>query len=65
MTKSKNCFGISERLVHMRVILEKIKPLEEKLKYQIEKMVKTTVSGKSDVTDKNSYRANLSDLEVG
>lgn len=52
-----------ERLVHMRIILEKIKPLEEKLKYQIEKMVKTTVLGKSGVTNKNSYRANLSDLE--
>lgn len=48
----------------MRVILERIKPLEEKLKYQIEKMVKATISGKSGETDKNHYRANLADLEV-
>ncbi|KAK7595086.1 hypothetical protein V9T40_001519 [Parthenolecanium corni] len=66
----KKCNGHSinddetrERLVNARVILEKIKPLEDKLKYQIDKYVKASMTGQVDVADKSRYRANLKDLD--
>lgn len=48
----------------MRVILERIKPVEEKLKYQIDKMIKITLTGKVDSTDKSNFRPNIADLDV-
>lgn len=42
---------VIDRLVELRIILEKIKPLEQKLKYQIDKLVKaasTMQDGKDD-----------------
>lgn len=56
--------SILERLVNSRVILEKIKPLEDKLKYQIDKYVKASMTGQADAADKSKYRANLNELDV-
>lgn len=50
--------------MNARVILEKIRPLEDKLKYQIDKYVKASLTGQTDGADKSSYRANLKDLDV-
>lgn len=36
---------VIESLVELRVILEKMKPIESKLKYQIDKLVRTAVIG--------------------
>ncbi|KAK2499909.1 hypothetical protein MC885_019444 [Smutsia gigantea] len=33
------------RLVEIRTVLEKLRPLDQKLKYQIDKLVKTAVTG--------------------
>lgn len=46
-----------DRLVEIRTILEKIKPINNKLKYQIDKLVKTAVSG-TIVNDPTTYKAN-------
>ena len=48
----------------MRLILDKIFPIEEKLKHQIEKIVNVSAAGGSDTNDKTNYRANVADLEV-
>lgn len=55
---------ISARLSEVRIILEKIKPLELKLKYQIEKYLKMMNAEKSDVLDKSNFRAKLENLTV-
>jgi len=33
------------RLVEIRTVLEKLRPLDQKLKYQVDKLVKTAVTG--------------------
>jgi hypothetical protein len=48
----------------MRLILDRILPIEEKMKHQIEKMMKMSATGQSDENDKSNYRANVADLEV-
>lgn len=50
-----------DHLVEIRTILEKIRPIDHKLKYQIDKLVKTAVSGTS-VNDATSFKANPDDL---
>lgn len=35
-------FFLSDRLVELRVVLERIRPLEDKLKYQIDKFLKVS-----------------------
>lgn len=37
-----NFFFLSDRLVELRVVLERIRPLEDKLKYQIDKFLKVS-----------------------
>lgn len=46
-----------DRLVEIRTVLEKIRPIDHKLKYQIDKLVKTAVSG-SNANDPSMYKAN-------
>ncbi|VEN60686.1 unnamed protein product [Callosobruchus maculatus] len=57
-----------DRLVEIRTILEKIKPIDHKLKYQIHKLVKSAVSG-ANADDPTSFRANpqhlLGDIDEG
>ncbi|XP_050419696.1 neuroguidin [Adelges cooleyi] len=51
-----------DRLVESRTVLERIRPLEFKIKYQIEKLVKTAVSGNVDPNDPNRFRASIDGL---
>lgn len=36
---------LTERLVYLRTVLERIQPLDRKLKYQIDKLVKMAATG--------------------
>ncbi|XP_054710713.1 neuroguidin-A-like [Uloborus diversus] len=53
-----------ERLVELRTTLEKIRPIDEKLKYQINKLVSTASSGTVDANDPLRFRANPDNLAV-
>ncbi|KAJ8933708.1 hypothetical protein NQ314_013838 [Rhamnusium bicolor] len=50
-----------DRLIEIRTVLEKIKPIEHKLKYQIDKLVKTAVTG-TTADDPTTYKANPGNL---
>lgn len=50
-----------DRLIEIRTVLEKIKPINNKLKYQIDKLVKSAVTG-ADLSDPTSFKANPSNL---
>lgn len=50
-----------DRLIEIRTILEKIRPIDQKLKYQIDKLVKTAVSGTS-ADDPTTFKANPESL---
>ena len=47
-----------ERLCQMRTILEKIRPIEHKLKYQIDKCVTVAETGQIDPNDPSRFKAN-------
>ena len=47
-----------ERLVTNRTVLEKIRPIEQKLKYQIDKAVKVADTGQVTATDPMNYKPN-------
>lgn len=47
-----------DRLVEIRTVLEKIRPIDYKLKYQIDKLVKSTVNGTGDKSDPSNFKAN-------
>lgn len=47
-----------DRLIEIRTVLEKIRPIDHKLKYQIDKLVKTAVTGTINSDDPNNFRAN-------
>ncbi|XP_058121598.1 neuroguidin-A [Anopheles ziemanni] len=52
-----------DRLIEIRTVLEKIRPIDYKLRYQIDKLVKTAVAGSSSGTaDPTSFRANPANL---
>lgn len=57
--KDDPCIG---RLVEHRTVLERIRPLEFKIKYQIDKLVKTAMSGAVDPSDPNRFRATIDGL---
>lgn len=50
-----------DRLIEIRTVLEKIKPIDHKLKYQIDKLVKTAVIGTS-ADDPMTFKANPDNL---
>ncbi|XP_018326855.1 neuroguidin [Agrilus planipennis] len=50
-----------DRLIELRTVLEKIRPIDHKLKYQIDKLVKTAVSGR-EADDATLYKANPKSL---
>lgn len=50
-----------DRLIEIRTVLEKIRPINHKLKYQIDKLVKTAVSG-TNSNDPTNYKANPDSL---
>jgi len=54
-----------DQLIQSRIVLEKIRPLEAKLKYQMDKMMRTTVvKHTTDMADPLSFRPNPANLDV-
>nr|XP_018915272.1 PREDICTED: neuroguidin [Bemisia tabaci] len=51
-----------ERLVEIRTVIERIRPLEQKLKYQIDKLVKIALTGAPSADDGTQFRANPTSL---
>ncbi|KAJ3435875.1 neuroguidin [Anaeramoeba flamelloides] len=51
-----------DKLIKKRVIIEKIKPIEHKIKYQIDKLIKLALSGTSDLL-KSSQKGSESKLK--
>ncbi|XP_076670858.1 neuroguidin-A isoform X2 [Andrena cerasifolii] len=47
-----------DRLIEIRTVLEKIRPIDHKLKYQIDKLVKTAVTGTTNTDDPSNFKAN-------
>ncbi|KAH0945631.1 hypothetical protein HN011_001187 [Eciton burchellii] len=47
-----------DRLIEIRTVLEKIRPIDHKLKYQIDKLVKTAVTGDINSDDPSNFKAN-------
>jgi len=65
----KKCSGESikdtvtvDHLVEIRTILEKMRPVEHKLKYQIEKLLKLAAGGKLGENDPLQFKANPNNL---
>ena len=66
----KKCSGKSirddpaiERIVENRTVLEKMRPIEKKLKYQIDKTLKIAESGQISQDDPLNFKPNLSALK--
>ena len=51
-----------DRLIEIRTILEKIRPIDNKLKYQIDKLVKTAVTGTTNNDDPLNFKPNPNGL---
>lgn len=47
-----------DRLIEIRTVLEKIRPIDHKLKYQIDKLVKTAATGTQSGDDPGAFKAN-------
>lgn len=45
-----------ERLIEIRTVLEKIRPIDYKLRYQIDKLVKTATTGVTNTSDPTLYK---------
>lgn len=50
------------RLVEIRTVLEKLRPLDQKLKYQIDKLVKTAVTGSLNESDPLRFKPHPSNM---
>jgi len=61
--KSINGEKAIERICEDRTVLEKMKPTEKKLRYQIDKAIKVAESGKVSSDDPLNFRPNLSALK--
>lgn len=61
--KSINGEKAIERICEDRTVLEKMKPIEKKLRYQIDKAIKVAESGKLSSDDPLNFRPNLSALK--
>lgn len=46
-----------DRLIELRTVLEKIRPIDFKLRYQIDKLVKTASTGVEDANDPSNFKA--------
>nr|CAG4637492.1 EOG090X0IJO [Ceriodaphnia reticulata]SVE73302.1 EOG090X0IJO [Ceriodaphnia reticulata] len=51
-----------ERLVEIRTLLERMRPVEHKLRYQIEKLLKIATAGKFEDSDPLQFKANPNNL---
>ena len=54
--------AVIPKLIHIKTLIEKLKGLDNKLKYQIEKAVKTAALGTVEENDKLKYRPKVEDL---
>ncbi|KAH9409775.1 PREDICTED: neuroguidin-like [Rhagoletis zephyria] len=57
--------GTLERLVEERTVLEKIRPIEHKLKYQVDKLMKVLNTGAIDQNDPMNLKPNFSSIAEG
>lgn len=48
-----------DRLIEIRTVLEKIRPIDSKLRYQIDKLVKTAMTGTSSSKDPINFKVIL------
>ena len=53
-----------ERLIEIRTVLEKIRPIDYKLRYQIDKLVKTATTGVSSASDPILYKVRMLMLSI-
>ena len=51
-----------ERLVEIRTVIEKIRPIDQKLKYQIDKLIKTAACGTAAANDPLQFKPNPDNL---
>lgn len=51
-----------DRLIELRTVLEKIRPIDYKLRYQIDKLVKTAITGASSASDPSTFKPNPGNL---
>lgn len=58
------CDPVVERLIELRIVMEKIKPIEEKLKYQINKLLSYVSSENIDSNDPLKFKANPDNLDL-
>lgn len=49
-------------MIEIRTVLEKIRPIDHKLRYQIDKLVKTAITGTTNANDPLKYKANPDNL---
>lgn len=52
-----------ERLVEIRTVLEKMRPIDQKLKYQVDKVIAIAATGGQDSNDPMRFKANPDGLE--
>nr|CAG4638845.1 EOG090X0IJO [Cyclestheria hislopi] len=53
---------VVERLVELRTILERIRPVEHKLRYQVDKLLRLAAAGKLEDSDPLQFKANPSNM---
>lgn len=52
-----------DRLIEIRTVLEKIRPIDHKLRYQIDKLVKTAITGTTNANDPLKLKANPANFD--
>ncbi|XP_060081838.1 neuroguidin-like [Ylistrum balloti] len=50
------------RLTEIRTVLEKLRPIDQKLKYQIDKLIRTVITGDTGLADPLRFKANPDNL---
>jgi len=55
--------GVINNLIHIKTLIDKLKSLDQKLAYQIEKSLKTAALGSISINDTLKYKVNVEDLE--
>lgn len=55
-----------DRLIEIRTVLEKIRPIDYKLRYQIDKLVKTAVTGQTNASDPINFKvySHFTDIHI-
>lgn len=53
-----------DRLIEIRTVLEKIRPIDYKLRYQIDKLVKTTITGVTNAKDPINFKVKNEYIQI-